>query len=175
MEWVLLGVVALAVIALGVSRNRRGNADQPAPESKQAVKPAVKPTPAPEPDPSLAATDQTEIDLLFAAVDAEIADKLIELLEVRLRDVIRREVPVRAIRSSPAPSVARICFSNGVIVLAKTHAPGGLIPMAKAMMTSSVTLKRYDRSDEDRPPALHFVWRHGGHVEVTAVGLDQAD
>ncbi|MBW8172642.1 hypothetical protein K0651_06205 [Ornithinimicrobium sp. Arc0846-15] len=175
MEWVLLGVVALAVIALGVSRSGRDNADQPAPESTQSGKPAAKPSPTAKPDPSLAATDQAEIDHLFAAVDAEIADKLIELLEVRLRDVIRRQVPVRSIRSSPAPSVARICFSNGVIVLAKTRASGGLIPMAKAMLSTSVTLERYDRSDEEKPPALHFVWRNGGHVEVTAVGLDQAD
>lgn len=172
MEWLLLGLVALGVLALSLLRSCQGSTDhaKPHPERKTPESEAF-----PAQDPLLRGEDQSELDHLFAAVDAEVADRLIELLELRLHDVIRRQVPVRVIRASPAPRVARICFSNGIIVLVKPHSSGGLVPMAKAMLRTSVTLDHYERPHEDRPPILRFVWRQGGQVEVIAVGLDQAD
>ena len=117
--------------------------------------------------------DEMDLERIFAEVDREEAAHLMRLLELRMGDVIRRQVPVRAIRQAPARTVARICFSNGVIVLATTMKAGDLVHMASAMLTTSVTLDELSHTPEG--PVLRFVWRGGGRIEVLAVGLDQAD
>ncbi len=117
--------------------------------------------------------DEADLEAMFAAVDDEVLEDLLGLLEVRMRGVMLRRVPVRVIRSSPAPRVARICFSDGTIVLATTRRPGEMVPMAFAMLKTSVTLEAFERTQDG--PSLRFGWRSGGTVEVLAVGLDQAD
>lgn len=117
--------------------------------------------------------DQADLEAMFAAVDEDVQDHLLGLLEVRMRGVMLRQVPVRVIRTSPAPSVARICFSDGTIVLATTRRPGQLIQMALAMVRTSVTLDAFEITNDG--PSLRFGWRPDGELEVIAVGLDQAD
>ncbi len=169
MEWAL-AVVALALAAgLGWQRAARRTPDVPrlTPRTRAAQ---GRPDPA---DPPVSPDDEMDLERIFAEVDREEAAHLMRLLELRMGDVIRRQVPVRAIRQAPARTVARICFSNGVIVLATTMKAGDLVHMASAMLTTSVTLDELSHTPEG--PVLRFVWRGGGRIEVLAVGLDQAD
>lgn len=114
-----------------------------------------------------------EIDEIFARVDAEDAARLEKLLRVRTKDLIARRVPVRRIRQAPTPRVARIAFSNGVIVLVTTKTPGDLVRMARAMQGTSVVLDQMRLTSQG--PVLRFVWHEADRLEVYAVGLDQAD
>lgn len=118
-------------------------------------------------------SQQAEIEEIFARVDAEESSGLESMLRVRANDLIARRVPVRRIREAPAPRVARIAFSNGVIVLVATSAPGDLVRMARAMTVTSVVLERMTSTPQG--PVLRFVWRGDQRLEVYAVGLDQAD
>jgi len=115
----------------------------------------------------------TEIDEIFARVDAEESVTLEAMLRVRTKDLIARRVPVRQIREAPAPHVARLAFSNGVIVLVTTKIPGDLARMARAMEVTSVVLEQMKATPEG--PVLQFVWKQAHRLEVYAVGLDQAD
>ncbi len=167
MEWVLLLVALALVIGLGGQRAaprhdartdpRRGDIRGGTDEILGGIPP----------------DDAHDMEQMFAVVDQEAAEHLVRLLEVRMRDVIHRQVPVRGIRQAPAPHVARICFSNGVVVLATSRRPGDLVRLAGAMLRTSVTLHRFEVTPDG--PALRFGWRHGGELEVVAVGLDQAD
>lgn len=116
---------------------------------------------------------EQEIDDLFAAVDIEASADFIHLLRLHTHELIARQVPVRDIRAAPTPRVARIAFSNGVIVLTRTKAPGDLVMIAKAMSVTSVTLSGLSQTTEG--PMLRFVWTDGHSLDVFAVGLDQAD
>lgn len=118
-------------------------------------------------------TPHSEIDEIFARVDAEDSAGLERMLRVRTKDLIARRVPVRRILAAPAPHVARIAFSNGVIVLATSRTPGDLVRLAQAMEVTSVVLERMDSTEEG--PVLRFAWKGGHGLEVDAVGLDQAD
>lgn len=160
MSWVLL---ALAV-ALLLGRGARGGT------------PAAGRTGAGDPEVAAGGWDEADrrdLERMFAEVDAESAEVLLALLRTRMQDVLHRQVPVRAIRASPTRHVARICFSNGVVVLATTQRPGDLVPMAAAMLTTSVTLRTLELTPDG--PLLGFGWHPQGRVQLVAVGLDQAD
>ncbi|MCE0487431.1 hypothetical protein [Ornithinimicrobium sediminis] len=167
MEWALALVALVLVVGLGWSRAARQQPEEP---HTGVARPRPR---APDPDLPLSADDEQDLERMFAEVDREEAAHLRRLLEVRMGDVIRRQVPVRAIRQAPARSVARICFSNGDVVLATSRRPGDFLHMATAMLRTSVTLA--ELSPGDQGPALRFTWRGGGTLEVIAVGLDQAD
>lgn len=168
MEWALLVVVLALVVGLG----RKRAAAQVQPLARPIPRSGPRPTSAAEP-PLLGADDERELERLFAAAEREGSDHLVRVLEMRMHEVIHRQVPVRAIKASPARRVARICFSNGVVVLATTRHTGDLVDMAAAMLRTSVTLRRFEITPDG--PGLHFGWRHGGRLDVVAVGLDQAD
>lgn len=174
MEWALLLVALALVVGLGVQRAApRSGPTSPAVAPAPGHPARPRDTPGRCGPPILPPEDEQDIEQLFAVVDREATHHLLALLEIRLHDVIHRQVPVRGIRASPAPHVARICFSNGVVVLATTRRPGDLVAMAAAMLRTSVTLRAYEVTPEG--PALHFGWRCGAGLEVVAVGLDQAD
>lgn len=168
-------LVAL-ILVLGLSGLRavrdRGRTDAPASCDPPATPPRARPSNQVEPS-SMLSEDEADLEQMFAAVDSEVLEDLLGLLEVRLRGVMLRGVPVRVIRASPAPSVARICFSDGTTVLATTKRPGEMVPMAFAMLKTSVTLEAFEHTQDG--PSLRFGWRPGGTLEVLAVGLDQAD
>jgi hypothetical protein len=119
------------------------------------------------------ALEASEINEAFARVQAEGSPHLERLLRLRTKDLIARRVPVRQIRTAPAPEVARIAFGNGVVVLATTKTPGDLARMARAMTVTSVVLEQMRVTEQG--PVLRFTWRYRHHLEVYAVGLDQAD
>jgi hypothetical protein len=168
MEWAL-AVVAL-VLAAGLGWQRAARRAPEVPRLTPDRRTDRGPAPG---DPPLSDDDAQDLERMFAAVDREEAGQLVRLLQLRMRDVIHRQVPVRAIRQAPARSVARICFSNGVVVLATSRRPGDLVHMATAMLTTSVTLHGLRHTPEG--PVLHFSWRGSEGLEVLAVGLDQAD
>ncbi len=124
------------------------------------------------PGPELSA-DERELHEVFASVEAEVSSDLVTMLRLRVLDLIDRQVPVRDIRAAPTRRVARIAFSNGVVVLARTRTPGDLVPLARAMMVTSVTLASIAVTDNG--PVLRFKWNYGHSLEMRAVGLDQAD
>jgi hypothetical protein len=169
MEWALAVVALVLAAGLGWQRAARRTPDVPR-LTHETRAPRGRPDPD---DPPLSRDDEQDLERMFAEVDREEAAHLMRLLELRMGDVIHRQVPVRAIRQAPARTVARICFSNGVIVLATTRKPGDLVHMATAMLTTSVTLDELSHTADG--PVLRFAWRGGGGLEVLAVGLDQAD
>lgn len=169
MEWALLLVALTLLAGLGALRAARAR-HSPDPPATSA--PAPRSGGKVEPMP-MHSDDQAELEAMFAAVDEEILDDLQRLLAARMKGVMLRQVPVRVIRASPAPSVARICFSDGTIVLATTHRPGDMVQMAFAMLRTSVTLNAFELTEEG--PSLRFGWRPDGELEVIAVGLDQSD
>lgn len=168
MEWALLLVALALVIGLGAQHGAAREGARP-----HRSRPATPSPGTEELSAGVPPDDAHDVEQMFAVVDREAAEHLVRLLEVRMRDVIHRQVPVRGIRQSPAPHVARICFSNGVVVLAASRRPGDLMHLAAAMLRTSVTLDRFEVTPDG--PALRFGWRHGGVLEVVAVGLDQAD
>ncbi len=147
MEWVLAALALVLVVGKGFPLRRR--------------------------DGTLRPRHEAELDEIFAAVDAQSSSDLVRLLRIRTQELIGRHVPVRDIRSAPAPRVARIVFSNGDVVLVTAQQPGDLIGMAKAMIVTSVTLTHLSVTDDG--PMLHFAWNYGHTLVVHAIGLDQAD
>jgi hypothetical protein len=157
MEWVIVLVLLAGVLVVGAAFRR-------------------PPSTAPRtPRASTSHGDEGlgEIDHLFASALREHDHHRAALMEVRLAPLARRRVPVRAVRSSPSPSAARLCFANGTIVLAECRHRGELLNLAVGMQAHSVCLESW--SAQPGGMTLRFTWANDRSAELWAVGLDQPD
>jgi hypothetical protein len=93
------------------------------------------------------------------------------LVRAKVRDVLRRGVPVNRIEPGPVLHTARAVFADGSIVLVRSVPPGHLMDAAVACLRTRVTAHPAEESDEGD---IVFRWRRG-HVLVELIGPDQPD
>ncbi len=123
-------------------------------------------------EPVLSPGDVVELDELFARAHAEHSHEVDVLLAARLQPLVRRSVPVRAIRPAPGPHAVRICFADGTVVLARGHTPGDLGMLAFVLRSHAVRLESCQR--DETGTQLVFRWTRDRSLGAVAVGLDQA-
>ena len=123
--------------------------------------------------PADAAPAVDDLDAAFDRVCADHGHELGVLLGARLRQLVGRRVPVRAIRRAPGDRAVRVCFADGTVVLARGQAPGDFARIAWAMHGQSVRLVGFHPDEQGLQ--LDFRWAPDQRVEAIAVGLDQPD
>lgn len=98
-------------------------------------------------------------------------DPPVMLVKAKVRDVLRRGVPVNRLEPGPSIHVARVIFADGSIALIRSVPEGRLVDAAVACMRTRVVAVPAD-ADADGDIVLR--WRRG-HVLVELVGPDQPD
>ena len=93
------------------------------------------------------------------------------LVKAKVRDVLRRGVPVNRIEPGPAYHTARVVFADGSVALIQSVPPGHLIDAAVACLRTRVTAHPASASDDGN---ILLTWRYG-HVLVELIGPDQPD
>lgn len=137
--------------------------------------PAARGRPGPMAGPvANAVVDEAELEAIFDRATRDFDGAMLALLTARLRPVVLRGVPVKAVRPAPAPSTARVMFADGTVVIARGYRPGDLGQLSVSVLTQpSVCLVSYSR--ENDVTRLEFVLSRGRRLCAVAVGLDQAD
>lgn len=162
-------VVGLVVGVLGALRwrlGRRATRDVPLGPRASPPPPGQAPArPAVGLDPGLD-------EALSAVLDAH-GSLVGDLLEQRLRGLVARQVPVRAIRPAPGVRTGRVCFADGTVVLARSAQGSELAAVAMAMHRSSILLTGYAR--DGGVTRLDLRGRGGQPMALLALGLDQPD
>lgn len=166
MTWLVALVVVAALIAVAV-RLPRGS------RQRYAEPPvAADFTPAPLNTLGLAASDADELWELGRRVEEEFGLAPVQILLNRLGNVVRRNVPLRAVRPGPSRGLARICFADGTTLQVRGRQVGDLGNLAVTTLTQKVWVS--DFHAEHSNVVLNLDWNRG-RVSVLAVGLDQAD
>ncbi len=93
------------------------------------------------------------------------------LVRAKVRDVLRRGVPVNRLEPGPASQTARAVFADGSIALVRSVPPGHLMDAAVACLRTRVTAHPAEPSDDGD---IVFRWRRG-QVLVELIGPDQPD
>ena len=93
------------------------------------------------------------------------------LVKAKLRDVLRRGVPVNRIEPGPAMHTARAVFADGSIALVRSVPPGHLMEAAVAYLRMRVTAHAADPWEDGD---IVFRWRRG-QVLIELIGPDQPD
>jgi len=117
--------------------------------------------------------DLADLDAAFDRLCAAHSHELGILLGARLSQLVRRRVPVRAIRQAPGERAVRVCFADGTVVLARGHAPGDFARVAWALQGRPVRLAGF--SSDESGTHLDFRWSPDQRMAAVAVGLDQPD
>jgi hypothetical protein len=117
------------------------------------------------------------LDGLNAALDrvwAEHGSTADTLLDTRLRLIIHRGIPARAIRPAPGLRTVRVVFADGTILLCRGTGQGDFGRLGLALQQHrSVRLGSFSR--EVNGTRLEFRWHPDHRLAATAVGLDQPD
>ncbi len=117
------------------------------------------------------------IDGLGAALDrvwAEHAGAADTLLDSRLRLIVHRGIPARAIRPAPGTRTIRVVFADGTVVLCRGTGQGDFGRLGLALQQHrSVRLRSFTRGTDGT--RLEFRWHPDHRLAATAVGLDQPD
>ena len=95
----------------------------------------------------------------------------IVLVKAKVRDVLRRGVPVNRLEPGPATQTARAVFADGSIALVRSVPPGHLMEASVACLRMRVTAHPADPSADGD---IVFKWRRG-QVLVELIGPDQPD
>lgn len=162
MSWlVALGVVG-ALIAFTVLICRR-------PKPAKDTRPEWY---APPPTLELDEADASELMEMELRVEQEFGLAPVQILLNRLGNVVRRNVPLRAVRPGPSRGLARICFADGTTLQVRGRQVGDLGYLAATAITQKVWVS--DFRAEHSNVVLDLDWARG-RVSVLAVGLDQAD
>jgi hypothetical protein len=93
------------------------------------------------------------------------------LVKAKVRDVLRRGVPVNRIEAGPSYHTARAVFADGSIAVVRSIPEGHLMAAAVACLRTRVTARP---ATGDSEGDIVFAWR-GGHVLVELMGPDQPD
>lgn len=122
------------------------------------------------------ASDPVGPEALAAALErvwAEHAGDADTLLAARLRLLVHRGVPARALRPAPGARTVRVVFADGTVVLCRGTGQGDFGRLGLAMLHHSVRLGSFgSASDGTR---LEFRWHPDQRLAAVAVGLDQPD
>ena len=121
--------------------------------------------------------DVLGLEGLDAALDrvwAEHAGAADTLLDARLRLIVHRGIPARAIRPAPGARTIRVVFADGTVLLCRGTGQGDFGRLGLALQQHrSVRLGSFARvADGTR---LEFRWHPDHRLAATAVGLDQPD
>jgi hypothetical protein len=195
-RWLLLSL-AVAIAAAVRLRHRTPPSIDPAPgpstdstdptRSTDPTGPATSTEPAgrraPRPPRGAGVPDRADeldelvtvdgLDEALAEVWAQHADDVDTLLDARLRQIVRRGVPARAIRPAPGTRSVRVVFADGTVLLCRGTGQGDFGRLGLALLHHSVRLGSYAR--EAGGTRLDFRWHPDQHLAAVAVGLDQPD
>lgn len=127
---------------------------------------------APAPSLDLDEADANELMEMERRVEQEFGIAPVQILLNRLGNVVRRNVPLRAVRPGPSRGLARICFADGTTLQVRGRQVGDLGYLAATAITQKVWVS--DFRAEHSNVVLDLDWSRG-RVSVLAVGLDQAD
>lgn len=96
-------------------------------------------------------------------------------IDVRLRSLLSRGVPPRALEHAPVPGAARLRFADGTTLLVSGVVPGDVGKLAVALKWGPVKLSGFG-TRQDGATCLSFASSgRGGVLHVLALGLDQPD
>ena len=93
------------------------------------------------------------------------------LVKAKMRDVLRRGVPVNRLEPGPALHTACAIFADGSIALVRSVPPGHLMEAAVACLRMRVTAHPADPWDDGD---IVLRWRRG-QILVELIGPDQPD
>lgn len=116
--------------------------------------------------------DIAELTALGHQIEEEFGFAPATVLLHQLSNVVRRRVPVRAVRPGPSQGLARICFADGTVFQVRGRQLGDLGRLAVTAMRHPVWLVNYHR---DRAQVVMDIGWSQGEVSVVAIGIDQAD
>ena len=162
MTWLVALAVVGVLLASTVIFFRR-------PSASKADRDAYFAPPAPL---NLAESDAAELIEVERRVEQEFGLAPVQILLNRLSNVVRRNVPLRAVRPGPARGLARICFADGTTLQVRGRQAGDLGYLAVTALNQKVWVS--DFHAEHSNVVLDLDWSRG-RVSVLAVGLDQAD
>jgi hypothetical protein len=157
----MLGVGALILIVVGsaiggfraVHRHRRRD---------EVVEPSIHPA------------DLADLTERFAGIDADHARYQATLLELHLRPLVRRRIPVRSIECIPEQRTNRVRFADGTAVNVRGESPGDAGVLAAIVLRHAVLPGDY-RTDASGTH-LVFDWSDGRrHLSMLVTGLGQPD
>ncbi|USQ80654.1 hypothetical protein [Ornithinimicrobium faecis] len=165
MEWAALTLALVLILGLALARalrdRRKPSGPHPAEQPRRRLG-----------DPELTPQDEAELTREFAAVAEESGHTLDSLLELRVRVLTSRRVPLRAIRAAPGPHTGRLAFADSTVLLARARQPGELYRLALALPDHAITIDSW--SHEQDGTVLSFTWPQE-RAELLVIGLDQAD
>lgn len=165
MEWAALVLALVLILGLALARALRSRSAPPGPPRPEPLRRRLD-------DPELAPQDEVELTREFAAVEAESGHTLESILELRVRVLASRRVPLRAIRAAPGPRTGRLAFADSTVLLARARRPGELYRLALALPDHAITIDAW--SHEQDGTVLRFIWPQES-AELLVIGLDQAD
>lgn len=118
--------------------------------------------------------DAAELEAAFLAIEAEIDEDRLWLVRTRLERLRTNQVPLRTIRASPGPAVARLGFADGTVILARSASPGDLSTVVRLHQRGGLVVVDVDElSDGVVVRLAASIGR--GRCTMIAVGLDQSD
>ncbi len=126
-----------------------------------------------DPDGPGGAIGHAGVEAALARVWAEHVGEADTLLESRLRLLVHRGVPARAIRPAPGTRTVRVVFADGTVLLCRGSGQGDFGRLGLAMLHHSVRLGSFRRTADGT--RLEFRWHPDQSLAALAVGLDQPD
>ncbi|MFT4226883.1 hypothetical protein [Micropruina sp.] len=166
----MTGLVAFAVVALlvaivvGMMRRPKKSRRMPTSTVRTATWTAE--------ELGLLESDLAELTAAGHRIEQEFGRAPVQMLLYRVGNVVRRNVPLRAVRPGPSRGLARMCFADGTTLQVQGRHVGDLGQLAVTAVTHKVRVS--DFHAEQSLVVLDLDWDRG-HVSVLAVGLDQDD
>jgi hypothetical protein len=114
-----------------------------------------------------------DLDEALDRIWAEHASAADALLDARIRQLVLRGVPARAIRRAPGRRSVRVLFADGTVLLCRGTGQGDFGRLGLALLKHSVWLGDYTR--DANGTRLEFRWQPDQKMAAVAVGLDQPD
>ncbi|MEO8829236.1 hypothetical protein [Lapillicoccus sp.] len=171
----LVLLIAVVAIVAGLRWRRRAPTER-APQDATRAQPVRPERPAAQThQPAVDGDEHLDVELEEALdrVWHEHSRGADLLLDARLRLLVDRGVPVRALRPAPGGRAIRVVFGDGTVLLSRGTGQGDFGRLALALLTQSVRLGGYSRA-EGRT-TLEFRWNPDHRLAAVAVGLDQPD
>ena len=125
-------------------------------------------------DEELFGDDALDLEAAFLAVQADADEARLRLVRLRLEDLRARQEPLRTIRASPGPAVARLGFADGTVILARSASTGDLSAVVRLHHRGGLVVSDVDEISDG--VVMRLAASPGrGRCTMIAVGLDQSD